>query len=453
MKAIFYTDGSCKPNPGFGGFGYFGYSFISSKKPTKFPNEDLYFTSRGIEKEKENIEVKDIYEYIEFIQKETTNNHAELYSFIKALEKINSLDLEEVTIFSDSNYIVSNIEIIETWKNNNWRRVDSKELIHINEWIHIYDLLQQIKSKNIQINIQWVKGHSNNYGNELADFYSAIGSNAATLNSKQNNSNTIILDQSLTFKDFKESFYDKDIVMNFKDMFYNPFIENATFHFLANFENESLLVGRKNTESIFAVNVGYIPEYISKIKNFIKNLTIQENFYTIKIAKLKDKNKLRIFKYIDLQYILMKNKSGYKIVSDDTDLIYPLNYKFPLITNVSKTFNFMVESYLNVDKHFTFDITNILYENKKCNIKNSDIYIDISDKINLPIINSFKLEIGKDIPSYIVLNNLKDEIKKVTLVVELCYETNTASFYTIFNLQNRDLITCHTLNKYFLRKN
>lgn len=453
-KAIFYTDGSCKPNPGFGGFGYFGYTFLPSKKPTKHIANDLYFTSKGLDKEKENISVDYIYEYIEYIPEKTTNNHAELYSVISVLKRCLDLDIDEVTILADSNYIVSNIEILHKWKENNWRRVDNRELIHVNEWKIVYILLEQLKEKNVKVNINWIKGHSNNLGNDLADFYSAIGSNAALIHSQYTDKpNVVLLDHQISYSEYKESLLEKDIILNFKDMFYNPSIEKATYHFLANFENDNLNIGKKNMESILGINIGYIPEFVNKIKNFIHNVFNKDSFLCIKLSKLKNKNYLRLFKYVEVMYILEKNKSGYRIVTDDNDLIYPMNFKFPLILNVSKTFDFMLEGYLNQsNKNIkVIDITKYLFKDNKCLLKNSDVILKFKDENELNKIINFYLEIGKDIPSYLFLKSIENDIEKVDIILDICYEDYTVSCYTLFKLKNRDLITCHTLSKYLLK--
>ena len=66
---VAYVDGSTRPNPGFSGYGIFGYTLIPSKRPnkTKHPiKPKLNFTSTGIKEEKDSdpYETVDIIEYI-----------------------------------------------------------------------------------------------------------------------------------------------------------------------------------------------------------------------------------------------------------------------------------------------------------------------------------------------------------------------------------------------------
>ncbi|MQG18747.1 MAG: cyclic pyranopterin monophosphate synthase MoaC [SAR202 cluster bacterium] len=114
-----YTDGSCLNNPGAGGWA----AIILDKK------------SKMILKGGEN---------------NTTNNRMELMSVISGLESI--ADDEDVTIYSDSKYVINSVTL-------GWKRKANLDL---------WELLdQQLISKNVEW--QWVKGHSGDKYNEEAD--------------------------------------------------------------------------------------------------------------------------------------------------------------------------------------------------------------------------------------------------------------------------------------------
>ena len=133
MKYTIYTDGACSGNPGPGGWGAVIFD----------------------EKEKQN--------NISGKVKDTTNNRMELMAPIMALKKIKSKS--DITIFTDSTYVKNGItEWIQKWEKNGWKSSNRKPVKNQDLWIKLNDLCQ----KN-NVVWKWVKGHSNNKYNNLAD--------------------------------------------------------------------------------------------------------------------------------------------------------------------------------------------------------------------------------------------------------------------------------------------
>ena len=133
MKYIIYTDGACSGNPGPGGWGAVIFD----------------------EKDKQN--------NISGKVKETTNNRMELLAPIMALRKIKSKS--DVVIFTDSAYVKNGItDWIKKWKKNDWKNSNKKPVKNKDLWIKLNALCQ----KN-NVTWKWVKGHSNNKYNDLAD--------------------------------------------------------------------------------------------------------------------------------------------------------------------------------------------------------------------------------------------------------------------------------------------
>ena len=133
MEYIIYTDGACSGNPGPGGWG--AVIFDEDKK-------------------QQNISGK---------VKDTTNNRMELMAPIMALKKIKSKS--DVTIFTDSTYVKNGItEWIKKWEKNGWKSSNKKTIKNKDLWVKLNDLCQ--KNKVIW---KWVKGHSNNKYNTVAD--------------------------------------------------------------------------------------------------------------------------------------------------------------------------------------------------------------------------------------------------------------------------------------------
>lgn len=127
-----YTDGACSGNPGLGGWGAL-----------------LIF------KEKK----KEISGYLE----DTTNNQMELMAAIEALKILKKSC--KVNLYTDSTYVQKGItEWIHSWEKNNWRKRDNSPVKNVELW---QKLQQEIEKHDIIWN--WVKGHSDNEGNNIAD--------------------------------------------------------------------------------------------------------------------------------------------------------------------------------------------------------------------------------------------------------------------------------------------
>tara|TARA_B100000767_G_scaffold273290_1_gene303013 strand:+ start:1211 stop:1639 length:429 start_codon:yes stop_codon:yes gene_type:complete len=133
VKYTIYTDGACSGNPGPGGWG----AVIFDEK-----------------KRQQNISGK---------EKDTTNNRMELMAPIMALKKIKSKS--DVVIFTDSTYVKNGItEWIKKWEKNGWISSNKKAVKNKDLWIKLNVLCQ----KN-EVLWKWIKGHSNNKYNNLAD--------------------------------------------------------------------------------------------------------------------------------------------------------------------------------------------------------------------------------------------------------------------------------------------
>ena len=133
MKYKIYTDGACSGNPGPGGWG-----------AVIFDQEDNQTNISGSEKD-------------------TTNNRMELFAAIMALKKVKANS--EITIYTDSIYVKNGITVwIIKWKDNGWKNSNKKLVKNKDLWVKLDNLCQ----KN-EIDWKWVKGHSTNKYNNLAD--------------------------------------------------------------------------------------------------------------------------------------------------------------------------------------------------------------------------------------------------------------------------------------------
>jgi len=139
MEIKIYTDGACTGNPGPGGWA--AIVLLKNEKKELFGGERL-----------------------------TTNNRMELIAAIKGLEYCAKQEekqpsLKHVRIFTDSTYVKEGITVwINNWEKNNWKTADKKNVKNIDLWKKLKEL-----TKFNTIDWIWIKGHSNNTMNDLAD--------------------------------------------------------------------------------------------------------------------------------------------------------------------------------------------------------------------------------------------------------------------------------------------
>ncbi len=133
MKYVVYTDGACSGNPGPGGWG----AIILDEK-----NNEISISGK---------------------EKSTTNNRMELMDTIMALKKIKKNS--KIIIYTDSTYLKNGITTwIKNWEKNSWKSANKKPVKNKDLWVTLNKL-----SKEQIIDWKWVKAHSGNKYNEIAD--------------------------------------------------------------------------------------------------------------------------------------------------------------------------------------------------------------------------------------------------------------------------------------------
>lgn len=126
-----YTDGSCDPNPGPGGWAAIIF--------------------KGTEKV-----------ILKGYSESSTNNRMELTAALEALKYVDQAS--PVKIFTDSQYLKKGVEEwLAIWKANNWKRKGGV-LANIDLW---KDISREIADRKIAW--RWIRGHAGNPFNELAD--------------------------------------------------------------------------------------------------------------------------------------------------------------------------------------------------------------------------------------------------------------------------------------------
>ncbi len=127
-----YTDGACSGNPGKGGWG----AILIYAKEKK---------------------------YMSGSKQLTTNNQMELTATIEALKAI--LKPSNIALYTDSQYVKNGITTwIFNWKKNGWKTANKKPVANKDLWIELEKYVDFHS-----VNWFWVKGHSGDHYNEIAD--------------------------------------------------------------------------------------------------------------------------------------------------------------------------------------------------------------------------------------------------------------------------------------------
>ena len=131
-KVVLYTDGACKGNPGPGGWGVV-------------------------------LRYGDANKMLHGGEANTTNNRMELMAAIQGLKALRRAC--NVDLYTDSQYVRKGItEWMTGWKRNGWKTAAKKPVKNEDLWRELDDEVARHK-----VNWHWVKGHSGNPDNELAD--------------------------------------------------------------------------------------------------------------------------------------------------------------------------------------------------------------------------------------------------------------------------------------------
>ena len=131
-EVTIYTDGACSGNPGKGGWG----AILIYAKEKKYMSGSKQFT---------------------------TNNQMELTATIEALKAI--VKPSNIALYTDSQYVKNGITSwIFNWKKNGWKTANKKPVANKGLWI---DLDKYVDFHSV--NWFWVKGHSGDHYNEIAD--------------------------------------------------------------------------------------------------------------------------------------------------------------------------------------------------------------------------------------------------------------------------------------------
>jgi ribonuclease HI len=138
LRYEIFTDGACLGNPGPGAFAWVRRLMVRGQEVSRHAGCDA--------------------------EALTTNNRMEMLAAFDALDALGFTPIP-ITIYSDSQNLVRGMtEWLHGWKERGWRKPDKKPVLNADLWSAL-----DVTAASRNITWTWVKGHSGNPLNEVAD--------------------------------------------------------------------------------------------------------------------------------------------------------------------------------------------------------------------------------------------------------------------------------------------
>jgi ribonuclease HI len=183
LGAIIYADAGVRPvNPGFGGWGFHGYTYASVAPKKSMGPGHLALTPSGyVPKSEKHPEITPIH-YVDSFGTipYVSNNGAEVLAAAHAMSCVSRWDINALKIKTDSKYVITGaMDYLPRWKSNNWCKADGTTVSNVEHWQFLDKHMNALQAKGVSITFEWVKGHNGDQGNEMADKYATIGALAS----------------------------------------------------------------------------------------------------------------------------------------------------------------------------------------------------------------------------------------------------------------------------------
>jgi ribonuclease HI len=264
---VFYTDGGNRPSGKYLGWGVHGYAY-KDIIPKKGSGNTLYYpssfgyVSKSDRKEgtvKTEITPINYFDGYGCTQEFGSNNLAEVLAAKLATEKAIDIAPKKLLIRTDSEYLIKgSTDWSHSWVRNGWKRADGSVVPNADHWKQLLKNYQLLRDSNCDIKIEWVKGHSDHLGNNLADKLATTGVMASANGESREQFNTS------PPEGYWKSNVDKHPFFHLKYLY---FITNKEFlnkgeYFICNQVKDLELHGKRQSDASYSVVQLKEPEYM-----------------------------------------------------------------------------------------------------------------------------------------------------------------------------------------------
>ncbi len=301
---VLYTDGSAKPNPGFTGWGMHGYFYNTLASERRIvvakhhlPTKIGYIHQNEVGQNPRAVLVEPI-KYIDGFgtgKFPASNNHAEVSALYNFLIKLKEYDVKEVQILTDSDYLRKGAtELKEGNQKTQYSNYNNTGLIpNADLWKPLHDMLDELAEKGIIVNIDWVKGHNDIYGNMVADYLATIGMAYAT--DGRNITDITVSD----IKGYWKHEIDRHPFISFRRLYFNSQNKYNIIgqYYQAETGKDEMVLGKRMPETSYCVLKLKIPDpVIETIRQ--KQFEISGEMNSIMMMKLDRIYDPDVYKYI-----------------------------------------------------------------------------------------------------------------------------------------------------------
>ena len=400
LKAVLYTDGGCKPSRGIGGWGVHGYTYTTAE-PKQGPGCPNVITNLGYVDDKntfeeiksaegmgshfprtqmlvEKIQVVTPIQYIDgfgSLIPISTNNIAELTATTNALRYAIAHGVTDLLLMTDSSYVIKGVGFCDNWEKQGWKRRDGMPVANIDEWITLITLYRELLATGCNVSLEWVQGHSGDFGNDTADSYA---------------SRSIIAGKKgLQVDEYRvtdaKGYWSKKIVYNrfltHPYWYFNTHVggslkspDNRTIYFVGDHGTEDEFVGKKVSDAGFAVLYLKEPEPIMEQLTAYQDSLDKSEFSNVIVGRLS--NIMNASNYLDIQNngtnFLHQPNYGRNDVCTSNDVLITRELRPPLtafrLADNLSTLEEVLRNYLEMENSILLtktEVTSLFYEEDK----------------------------------------------------------------------------------------
>lgn len=275
LGAVIYADGSCRPNPGPGGWGIHGYLYkaIEPKKgsgnPTELLTAEGYVqktaanNAKAVEEADSDIgqqlrqssKVKQVtpVHYVDgfgsFIDP-ITNNIGELVAATKALQYAADYNVNKVGVYTDSEYVIKGIETrVNHWQKNGWLLQDGTPVKNLTMWKDLVNARDNLTNRGVKVKFNWIKGHADLLGNETADKLARVGTSVSRGRQSANEITSTPADG------YWKYVVDRDPLIMNRRLYFNsqPALNKPGVYYMGEHGKDDELLGKRTSDGCFSV--------------------------------------------------------------------------------------------------------------------------------------------------------------------------------------------------------
>lgn len=209
-SGVFYTDGGSRKQgeTNYGGWGIHGYLYTDKDTNTNSgcdkakPTRKAYVKGNLAKNEHKAFVVSYI-DYYGPMGDDSTVNRAELTAMLRCLSLIDKLNLKRAYIYADSKLVLNLLKGANKYKSNGFMGSKGEPLANQELCRCVVEQYDEVILKT-KVILDWVKGHSGDFGNDMADNCATRGC-MVSLNTLNNLDVSQMVDLDETVEDLKHA--------------------------------------------------------------------------------------------------------------------------------------------------------------------------------------------------------------------------------------------------------